>query len=89
MSKTVAFKMPTPAATPADAEDWIGRGVEPHLRKPVNEAESAPVAMKRFTIDVTADLHSRIKVACAQRGVIMADEIRRLLEAEFPAVAKS
>ncbi len=45
----------------------------------------APVVMKRFTIDVPVELHSRIKIACAQRGKVMADEIRRLLEAEFPA----
>ncbi|MBB4397950.1 hypothetical protein GGD62_007088 [Bradyrhizobium sp. ERR14] len=41
--------------------------------------------MKRFTIDVPVELHARIKVACAQRGKVMADEIRRLLEIEFPA----
>jgi predicted DNA binding CopG/RHH family protein len=40
-------------------------------------------AMKRLTIDIPASLHSRVKVACAQRGVKMADEIRELLEAHF------
>src|SRR5262249_24928698 len=30
----------------------------------------------RFTIDVPLDLHSRIKVACAARGVKMADVLR-------------
>ena len=39
--------------------------------------------MKRLTIDVSADLHSAIKVSCAQRGVKMADAIREILEAEF------
>ena len=49
-----------------------------------------PVKMKRFTIDVPQALHWRVKVACAQRGLNMADELRRILEREFPAdVAKS
>lgn len=39
--------------------------------------------MKRLTIDVTEDLHRRIKTACAARGTKMADEIRELLENYF------
>ena len=39
--------------------------------------------MKRLTIDVSEDLHRRIKVGCAGRGVKMADEIREMLEKEF------
>ena len=39
--------------------------------------------MKRLTIDVSVDLHSAIKVSCAQRGVKMADAIREILEDEF------
>ncbi len=39
--------------------------------------------MKRLTIDVSEDLHRRIKVGCAGRGVKMADEIRGMLEQEF------
>jgi hypothetical protein len=41
------------------------------------------VGVERFTIDVPTDLHARIKIACAERGKVMADEIRRLLEAEL------
>jgi plasmid stability protein len=40
--------------------------------------------MKRFTIDVSKELHSRIKVECARRGINMADELRKILEREFP-----
>jgi len=73
--KTVQFKMP---AKPATAEEWIGQGA-------ATEAKPAPTGpMKRFTIDVPLDLHARIKITCAERGKVMADEIRRLLEAEFP-----
>ena len=40
--------------------------------------------MKRFTIDVPADLHKRIKTHCAMRGENMADVLRALLVREFP-----
>jgi ParG protein len=50
-------------------------------------AASAP--LKRFTIDVSAELHTRIKTECAQRGEKMADVLRELLEREFPENRKS
>lgn len=43
----------------------------------------SPVAMKRLTIDVSADLHSAIKADCARRRVKMAEAIRAILENEF------
>lgn len=86
MSKSVSFRMPAPRSGTAD--DWIEQGVEPHLKAP-KAAEAAtsslPLVTKRFTIDVPIELHSRIKMVCAQRSKVMADEIRRLLEVEFPA----
>jgi hypothetical protein len=86
MSKTVAFRMPV---KPETADDWIGKGVEPHLKPAASEpvASPEPVAMKRFTIDVPVELHARAKMTCAQRGEFMADVIRRFLEAEFPAAS--
>jgi hypothetical protein len=81
--KTVQFKMPANKS----ADTWVGQGVEPHLTAPAAAAGPA-VKMKRFTIDVPLELHARVKVACAQRGLNMADELRRILEREFP-VAKS
>ena len=39
--------------------------------------------IKRLTVDVPAELHRAIKVACAERGSIMADEIRRILQIAF------
>lgn len=50
--------------------------------RPAGEYE-APVAMKRLTIDVSADLHSAIKVDCARRRIKMADAIRDILKNEF------
>ncbi len=43
----------------------------------------ANAEMKRLTIDVSADLHTTIKVECARKGVKMADAIRDILEKEF------
>jgi ParG len=76
-----------------------GRGNPDHARKsrpatrfrrPVGslmdstvEEPPAPQEMKRFTIDVPAALHRRIKMACAEQGTIMADEIRAMLEERF------
>lgn len=41
-------------------------------------------ATMRFTIDVSRELHRRIKTSCASRDTKMADEIRQLLEQNYP-----
>jgi hypothetical protein len=77
-SKTIVFKDPKKPATPD--ERVRSTDTLPEQRPP------APAQlMKRFTIDVPLDLHSRIKVACATRGLKMADVIRDLLERDFLA----
>jgi hypothetical protein len=43
-------------------------------------AAAAAVPMKRLTIDLEATQHTRFKTLCAQHGLKMADELRRLLE---------
>jgi hypothetical protein len=53
------------------------------LRLSTVQETPAPREMKRFTIDVPAELHRRIKTECAARGTIMADEIRAMLEEKF------
>ena len=75
--KSVAFKMPT-KADPADA--WV------QTRNADREVPATEPAepMKRFTIDVPVNLHTRIKTQCAMRGVKMADVLRELFEREFP-----
>ena len=77
MSKKVSFA-PKPTKT---ADDWV-QGSD--IPQPKKAEDTAAEKMKRFTIDVPANLHARIKVACAQRGTKMADEIRALLEQKFP-----
>ena len=87
MKKTVAFKNPVKAPNPADS--WVSsRVADAEVATPaaVEPEPAAPVeAMKRFTIDVPASLHTRVKIGCAQRGLKMADVLREMLEREFPA----
>jgi hypothetical protein len=47
------------------------------------DAAPGPSGMKRLTIDVSEDLHRRIKMGCAARGEKMADVIRNVLENVF------
>ncbi len=76
--KKVAFRMPQ-VAKPAD--NWVqGGGSEVRHQAPA--MPSGP--MKRFTLDVPLELHTRIKTQCAMRGVKMADFLREVLEREFP-----
>jgi hypothetical protein len=94
MAKKVTFGA-KPIERSAAAEQWIdGKATEsvgPTLAGATISGEPTengdPVGggepMKRLTIDLPASLHKRVKSGCAQRGVKMADEIRRLLEAHF------
>ena len=77
--KKVAFKIPQRAKPAADR--WVeGGGNEALLPAPAEP--TGP--MKRFTIDVPLELHTRIKTQCAMQGVKMADILREVLEKQFP-----
>ncbi len=78
MSKKVTF---TPKSASA-ADAWVSGS--PAAAEPL-QAKAAPAEkMKRFTFDVPETLHRRIKARCAEMGVDMADEMRRLLLEHFP-----
>ena len=55
-----------------------------------NGAPADPVApepkepMKRLTFDIGASLHKRIRLACLEKDVDMAVELRRILMEHFP-----
>ncbi len=69
MSKSITIQRPKPA-TP---ENWV------------QEKREAPQgSTKRLTIDVSADLHRRIKMACVSQDRLMADVVREILEKAFP-----
>ncbi|HWH17425.1 MAG TPA: hypothetical protein VNT77_03680 [Allosphingosinicella sp.] len=67
------------AARPAGPEDWIKAPERQASRGQPAEDFSA-----RLTIDVTADMRGRIKIAAFQRGQTVADMLRALFEREFP-----
>jgi predicted DNA binding CopG/RHH family protein len=78
MTKKVSIK--TKKSREAEADAWVkSRG-----GSAAATAGAEGEAMKRLTIDVSEDLHKRIKTYCAQNGLIMADEIRAILETKFP-----
>jgi hypothetical protein len=77
MAKKVTF-----GAKPMEKSAAVEQWVESRDETPV---EAVVEPMKRLTIDLPATLHARVKAGCAMRGVKMADEIRRLLEAHFSA----
>lgn len=58
-----------------DADKWVES-------RPALKYEVPNVPMKRLTIDIPADLHTRFKVGCAAKGERMADVLRRLIEQE-------
>ena len=58
------------------------QAVEAWVKARATDGQKEP--MKRLTIDVPLSLHRRIKSQCAAKGLIMADEIRSLLEQQFP-----
>ena len=65
-----------PARRGVDA--WIGA-----LREP-RTSNYPPTGFVRLTVNVPAELRTRIKVDCARRGAVMAEDIRELLEKEWP-----
>ena len=84
MAKKVTFGA-KPVERSATAEQWVAGKVAEvaGATTPGDDAQDRGEPMKRLTIDLPASLHTRVKSGCAQRGVKMADEIRRLLEAHF------
>jgi hypothetical protein len=79
MSKTVPIK-PKPSQPDSKEirlETFVGAG------EPL-PAEPAP-RMKRLTFDIPADLHKRIRLACIEKEVDMAAELRCILQERFPA----
>ncbi|MBD8553875.1 hypothetical protein IFT84_04990 [Rhizobium sp. CFBP 8762] len=67
------------ASRPADPESWIKAPDRPSPR-----TDPAAEFTARLTIDVTADMRGRIKIAAFQRGQTVAEMLRTLFEREFP-----
>jgi hypothetical protein len=67
------------AARPSDPDTWVRT-----REGSSSNATKADRFTARLTIDVTAELRGRIKVAAFQRGITVAEMLRDLLEREFP-----
>jgi len=73
--------MSKPVTDLCDARERRGGALSDRACRSAGAAAAAP--MKRLSIDIPAELHTRIKVSCARRGLKIADEVRALLEREF------
>ena len=60
------------------AEAWITESRErpEEARAPAVETPPPPAVIKRLTIDVSEELHRKLKVKAANEGVRMADLVR-------------
>ena len=68
----------------ADALDaFVSRDTPPKQTGKEQSVEKKP--LKRLTFDIAADLHRRIRMTCLSRDKDMAQELRRILEENFPA----
>jgi hypothetical protein len=85
MAKEVSFAKPRPKPDPAALDDFVngGRGAEPS--HPVAKEAVPKVPMKRLTFDIPADMHMRMKLDCVSQGKDMAEELRAMIEARWPA----
>jgi hypothetical protein len=84
MAKSVTFN-PNPRKKPdaADLDAFVqGRGGEGPRAEPEPPAPKMP--MKRLTFDIAADLHRRIRISCVERGIDMAEDLRRILADHYP-----
>jgi hypothetical protein len=82
MNKKVTFAPKPTSVPPAHADAWVSgapaeKAEEPRMIEPTEKT-------KRFTFDVSESLHRRVKAKCAEKGVDMADEMRRILMEHFP-----
>ena len=81
MSKKVSFGTKPAKLTQTKIDEWVENQTE---EEPQPE-QKQPLKTKRFTMDISSDLHTRIKSQCALRGVTMHDEVIALLEKHFPS----
>jgi len=73
MSKQISMEA-RPGTSP-DAEKWV----EQRAAAP----EPPPEKIKRLTVNLDAELHTRMKIECVKRDVQIAEFIRGLIEGEL------
>jgi hypothetical protein len=77
---------PGKAAPPAEREFTVLQSEIVPVASPARPVavKPAPVKMKRFTFDVPADVHRRMKRACFDEETDMADVIRAWMAKKYP-----
>lgn len=83
MSKKITFTPKPAAVVPPNADAWVSGAPSEAEEPPKGKREAEKT--KRFTFDVPETLHRRVKARCAEKGVDMADEMRRILLEHFPS----
>ncbi len=94
MAKSVIFASnPRSKPDPADLDAFVqghplgAPRLEPEpptLAPPAATPPAPKLAMKRLTFDIAADLHKRIRMSCVERGIDMAEDLRRILAEHYP-----
>ncbi len=86
MAKSVIFASnPRSKPDPADLDAFVqGHPVGAPRPEPAATPPAPKVAMKRLTFDIAADLHKRIRMSCVERGIDMAEDLRRILAEHYP-----
>lgn len=76
---------PSKPETPINLEQWVSTRIsgEELPTSPVPTAETAPIKMKRLTLDIPESLHKAIKSRSVEEGVAMVDMLRKLLDEHF------
>ena len=82
--KSVTFN-PNPRNKPQPEANALDAFVSGERTQQSNQPPVEKKPLKRLTFDIAADLHKRIRMTCLDRGKDMAEELRRILEENFPA----
>lgn len=81
MGKTVKYAAKSKRRETGNAEDWIKNRPDPESDKRLVVDEPT----KKLSFLIPLSLHKRIRVHCAQNGLVMAEELRDFLEEKFPS----
>ena len=61
-------------------------GQRPRRQTAAGRAGVSPRATKRLNVDVSLDLHARLKVACARQGIAMSAAVTQRLGTAVPCI---
>jgi hypothetical protein len=81
--KSITFN-PNPRNKPQPHTNALDAFVHGEATQTTKETPIEKKPLKRLTFDIAADLHKRIRMTCLGREKDMAEELRRILEENFP-----